>query len=118
MPWLRNGSPPAHLEFFYYFGAHLCAVRAEKWKLHLLVRNDSGERKPGPLVKCDPPLLYDLEADPSETRDIAAQHPDEVETLLALAAEFQSAVEVGKLPKSHLRSLLPRMRHHKKQQQR
>jgi arylsulfatase A-like enzyme len=116
MPWLENGPPPRRLEYFYYFGAHLCAVRAEKWKLHLFKRIDRGARKPGHLVKCDPPELYNLDTDPDESHDIAAQHLDVVETLQQITAEFQSAVEVGKLPGSHIRSLLPRLHRNKRNQ--
>lgn len=110
MPFLRNASVGVHSEFYYYFGTHLCAVRAEQWKLHLMKREYDRHRKPGPLVKCVPPELYDLANDPGEARDAANERPDIVEALEALASDFQAAVKAGKLPGSHLRSLLPRIR--------
>jgi hypothetical protein len=42
------------------------------------------------VMSGDPPeetMLFDLEADPSEQRDVADSHPDVVERLRALAAE-------------------------------
>ena len=39
------------------------------------------------------PLLYDLEADLSERTDVAVDHPDVVESLLALAE--QAREEIG-----------------------
>jgi arylsulfatase A len=112
MPFLKDASAPPHTEFFYYFGAHLCAVRAGQWKLHTMKRDYDESRKPGPLHKCSPEL-YDLEDDPGESREVSATYPGVVETLLGMEDEFQAAVKAGKLPKSHLRSLLPRVHHHK-----
>ncbi|MGE5206534.1 MAG: sulfatase [Chlamydiota bacterium] len=113
MPFLQNASLELHSEFFYYFGAHLCALRAEQWKLHLMKRDYDATRKPGPLIKCHPPELYDLRNDPGETSDVSAQHAGLVESLQALASDFEAAIQAGKLPHSHLRSLLPRI--HRKQ---
>ncbi len=39
------------------------------------------------MVQADePPLLYDLEVDPSESRNMAAQHPDVVTEMQAMVA--------------------------------
>jgi len=39
------------------------------------------------VVQADvPPLLYDLEVDPSESRNVAAQHPNVVAEMRAMVA--------------------------------
>jgi arylsulfatase A-like enzyme len=55
--------------FFYYSGFNLQAVRSGPWKLQL----DKG-------------LLYNLDDDIGEARDVAAAHPDQVARLRALEA--------------------------------
>lgn len=61
-------------KFFYFKRAELQAVRSGKWKLRHAFEMEK-ESDPGRLE------LYDLAADPGETRDLAAQHPDVVERL-------------------------------------
>jgi arylsulfatase A-like enzyme len=61
--------------FFYYHANRLAAVRDERWKLHL--RGPDGE----------PRMLFDLDSDPGETRDLADQQPEAVAKLSALAEE-------------------------------
>ena len=60
--------------FFYYQNLRLQAVRSGRWKLHV-ERPDSKEKLP---------LLFDLDADIGETRNVAPQHADVVKRLLAL----------------------------------
>jgi len=68
--------------FFYYRGRRLFAVRSGRHKAHFLTQAAYGEQTPRPH---DPPLLFDLAADPSERFDRAAERPDEVARLTALA---------------------------------
>ncbi len=65
-----------------------------RWKLVLPHRYRTLAGRPGGTggipakyeqVDLPAPLLYDLQADPSETHDLAASHPAEVKTLLAFA---------------------------------
>jgi arylsulfatase A-like enzyme len=67
VPYLadRRSGPP-HTELFWRYGP-LGAVRSGRYKL-LRVRDD-------------PPQLYDIQADPGETRDLASAHPDIVQRL-------------------------------------
>ena len=60
--------------FFYYYANRLEAVRDRRWKLHFRKREE-------PIQE-----LYDLMADPGETQNLYASHPDVVKTL-AEAAE-------------------------------
>lgn len=86
-PLLTGASRQSPREAHYYFqGEALQAVRQGRWKLALAPQGDGTERLPGPR-------LYDLEADIGERSDVAADHPDVVERLQALAAPM--AVELG-----------------------
>jgi arylsulfatase A-like enzyme len=82
--------------FFYYQETRLCAVRAGRWKLHLprpahqawaifSLPEDGGA--------LEQPLLFDLDADIGEQRDVAAAHPDVVAHLTALA--MQARADIG-----------------------
>ena len=66
----QKGAKSPHDAFYYYYMTQLHAVRAGKWKLHLsleqkLVR--PGRRRPSKVA------LYDLENDPHERQNLAAQ---------------------------------------------
>jgi arylsulfatase A len=113
MPLLQEQSSLIHPEFYYYFGAHLCAVRSGRWKLHMSKREYDRRNKLSPLSRCDPPELYDLQQDAGESRNVSAQNRVVVETLQGLGREFQDAVQAGRLPKSILRSVTPVLRHRK-----
>jgi hypothetical protein len=58
------------------------AARWGRWKLHLRLLSQVG----GKYTADEPPLLYDLEVDPSESRNVAAQHPDVVAEMRAMVA--------------------------------
>jgi arylsulfatase/arylsulfatase A len=87
------GAKTPHAAYFYYWDRHLQAVRSGKWKLHFphsyrTLDGQPGGRdgKPVKYVQKETGLaLYDLEADPGETTDVAKQHSDTVEKLKALA---------------------------------
>ena len=74
-----------HEAFFYYFGGQLQAVRTNSptWKLYLPLEKKVGARgrNQGPSEA----ELYNLDDDLGETRNVAAEHPDVVARLLALA---------------------------------
>jgi len=84
---------PHDIYYGYYGGGELQTVRDRRWKLHLphayatLAGRPGGKGgRPEPYEQARIGLaLYDLHADPGERADVAAQHPDVVERLLALA---------------------------------
>lgn len=88
----RGGEPPRRT-FYYYYGGRLVAVRRDAWKLVLPheYRSYLGvapgmDGRPGPYARGQSGLeLYDLEADPGETSDVADRHPDVVGELRAIA---------------------------------
>ena len=79
---LRGDEPPARA-FYWPFPGYGCqeAVREGDWKL---VRTVMAERKRA-WADDEGWKLFDLAKDPKETTDIAAQHPDVVERLAAIA---------------------------------
>ncbi len=72
--------------FCYYRGTELFAARLGPWKAHFITQAAYGQPKPEPH---DPPLLFDLEADPGESFECGAEHPD-------ILAKIQAAVEKHK----------------------
>lgn len=106
LPLLRGKSDQARASFLYFYGDTLEAVRKGDWKLHLAhnSRTYEGNPKgkdgaPGPTKTVKVPLaLYNLAADPGERRDVAAEHPELVEELRALAAEGRRTLTEGKRP--------------------
>ena len=75
-PVLTEGAPSPTEAFFYYARGRLEGVRKGKFKLMFPV-----ELRSPPVPKA----LYDLEADPGETTDVSAAHPDVVADLEAEA---------------------------------
>jgi arylsulfatase A-like enzyme len=69
--------------FCYYRGQQLYAARVGAWKAHFITRSSYGPDKP---VTHDVPELYNVEEDPSESRNVADKHPD-------IIASIRSAVE-------------------------
>lgn len=71
--------------FFYYNGLNLQAVREGKWKLHLPRNSEMLVWWEGGLRELKKPALFDLNTDPDEKQDVAAEHPHLVKQLLKLA---------------------------------
>jgi arylsulfatase A-like enzyme len=95
------GATSPHEAFFYYRGTALEAARAGKWKLRI---ERKGGKKPKGKAKPQPPtvkkMLFDLEADISETTDVAAKHPDVVERLSKVMADFDKALKADRRGKA------------------
>jgi arylsulfatase A len=82
-PLLFEQKPLPERPFFYYRGNQIFACRLGEWKAHFKTQVGFGE---GKLESHEPPLLFHLGLDPSEKRNVAANHP-------AILARIQSAVE-------------------------
>ncbi len=78
-PLLSGASKQSGRSTFIYhnLSGSVCGVRKGKWKLHTIIRRD----------KAAPWQLFDLEADISETTDLAGQHPEVVKELMRLVDE-------------------------------
>jgi len=97
-----DGSEAAY--FYYYLGVELQAVRSERWKLHLA---HSYKTAPEPGAdgergqeeyKDIPVSLFDLDADPGETMNLAADYPDLVTQLTAAATAFDTNIKQNQRP--------------------
>ncbi|TWU47649.1 Arylsulfatase [Rubripirellula tenax] len=84
---------------FYYLRVRLQAVRQGKWKLHLPREKEPSDVAPftqnrhiapEDRVGFDTPFLVDLDNDIGETTNVADQHPQVTQRLLALAESMRS----------------------------
>ena len=73
--------------FVWVYADNVTAIRDGRWKLHAANRDR-------PL---DPPELYDIERDPTETRNLHEQHPEVVARLRTALDEMQKQKQVPKV---------------------
>jgi arylsulfatase A-like enzyme len=90
---LIDGSPDGRDELFLYYyvnttapegsggerlaGYQIRAARLGKWKAHFITT----ELQDSPKVEHETPLLFDLQVDPREKFDVAAEHPEVIERI-------------------------------------
>ncbi|MBO0701024.1 MAG: sulfatase [Zavarzinella sp.] len=92
-PLLRGekGAKSPQEAYFFYWGRELQAVRMGPWKLHFpheyqALKTAGRDGKPGPYAKVRiERSLFNLDADPGETKDVSAEHRDIVERMEKLA---------------------------------
>ncbi len=78
---LFENAPGREPRIFLWIRQELRAYRRGAWKLHVITNYPAnGTRK---TTIHDPPLLYNVEQDPGERFDVAAEHPDIVKRMLA-----------------------------------
>ena len=78
-------------EMFYYNGGELFAVRLNDFKLHFKTSDWFKQ----PKIH-DPPLLYNLNIDPSERLNIADKNPKKIKEILELVEKHNSNMVKGK----------------------
>ena len=78
-------------EMFYYNGGELFAVRLNDFKLHFKTSDWFKQ----PKIH-DPPLLYNLNIDPSERLNIADKNPKKIKEILELVEKHNSNMIKGK----------------------
>ena len=86
-----SGRSPRKLVFFYR-GRRLYAVRKGSFKAHFITQSGYGNDKPEPH---DPPLLYNLDHDPSEKFDVAQYHPKVIADIQKEVAEHRRTLVPG-----------------------
>jgi len=85
---LGSGKGPRE-EMFFYRGSELYAVRQGPWKMHLVTQAGYRDK---PHIQ-DPPLLFNLEHDPSEKFDVAKDHPEVIAELKKLAEQHRATIK-------------------------
>jgi arylsulfatase A len=90
-PVLRGLGRSPRQAIFYYRGTKLYAMRYGSFKAHFITRSEWG---PDPEQAHVPPVLYNLDHDPSEKYDVANKHP-------------QIIAEISKLAESHRKTVQP-----------
>ncbi len=78
-PMLFGKGPSLREIMFYYRTDQLYAVRKGQFKAHLITADGYTDAQP---VNHATPELYDLESDPGERFDVAADHPDVIADIL------------------------------------
>ena len=90
-PVLFGTGPSPRDTMFYYRGEFMYAVRKGPFKAHF-VTEDAYGRGDRNRKDHDPPLLYNLDGDPSERIDVAKQHPEVIAALRTRVAEHRKTV--------------------------
>ena len=105
---LISGVPDArspHEAYLMYYGRELQAIRMGKWKLHFPHRYRTLDGKPGGkggiptkyAQKRTGLELYDLESDVGETQNVAAEHPEIVAKIEAIAQKAREELGDSRL---------------------
>lgn len=92
---LLNGADSPRTKHIFYFLRPL-AYRNGKYKIHFFTRERTRNPLTGkgePSVQQNPPLLFDVVNDISESKNIAAEHPKVVERLTAEFKKTQAAIQ-------------------------
>lgn len=76
-PTMFENKESPRKDMFYYRGDRLFAVRVGDFKAHFITQSGYEPQ----ATEHDPPLLYNLNVDPSEKFDIAADHPEVIEEI-------------------------------------
>jgi arylsulfatase A-like enzyme len=89
---LRN-EPSARKGVFYYRGPTLYAARLGDYKMHFKTQGAYGMF--GGLEEHEPPLLYNVNQDPSENYNIANENPEILSEINRLVKDHQANLIVG-----------------------
>jgi len=101
-PLLTGKGPSPRTTMFYYRGTQLFAMRKGAFKAHFITQPGYGPDKP---VSHDPPLLYNLDQDPSEKFDVAKDHAD---VIADIKKEVATHRETMKPAENQLDKTLPK----------
>jgi arylsulfatase A-like enzyme len=88
-PLLLRGQSLPETPFFYYRGDKLAACRIGEWKAHFFTQAGYGQPN---AEQHDPPLLFHLGLDPSEKRNVAAEHLDVIARIQSAVKAHQSTI--------------------------
>jgi arylsulfatase A-like enzyme len=85
----KGGNSPRN-EMFYYRAYDLMAVRMGPWKAHFVTQTGYGQPQP---EQHDPPLLFNLDVDPSERFNVAEKHPQVLSEIQSLVEKHRGAIK-------------------------
>ena len=89
---------------FYYRGEQVYAIRKGDYKAHFITQNEYGSQTAHPITNPpteikntrtveNPPLLYNVNTDPSEKFNIAAEHPEVIAEIQKVLEEHLAGLE-------------------------
>jgi len=87
---LKGEGPGPRGDMLFYRGQQLFAARVGDFKAHFLTQAGYGEPKP---VAHDPPLLFNLKVDPSESTNVAQSHPEILSRIQGLVERHRAGVK-------------------------
>jgi len=98
-----SGKSPRDI-VFYYRGEQVFAIRKGDYKAHFITQNEYGSQTAHPITNPpteikntrtveNPPLLYNVNADPSEKFNIAAEHPEVIAEIQKVLEEHLAGLE-------------------------
>ncbi len=91
-PVLFEEKPGPRQEVFYYRGRDLFAVRVGAYKAHFITQGGYG---PPEKTVHNPPLLFNIDEDPSENYEISADHPEIIEQMMAVVKAHNDKLVKG-----------------------
>ncbi len=89
-PVLKGETHQAHEEIVYYLGSEIFAYRKGPWKMHVKTLTPYVGEQP---VEHNPPLLFNLDSDPSEKYNLSAEHPEIIEEIWQAIAQHMQTVK-------------------------
>jgi arylsulfatase A len=92
-PLLFENKNTERNHLFYYRGTNLYAIRLGDFKAHYVTQGEYGQF--GEKEIHNPPLLYNLNQDPSEQYNITLQHPDVLQAMKNLVMAHQEKMIPG-----------------------
>ena len=101
-PVLFEHSQSVRHHFAYYRGTQIFALRMGAFKAHFMTKSAYGR---DPIETHDRPLIYNLQADPSERFDLGESRPELVTAFENLKVHYLNEVEVAP---SRLESRIPK----------
>ena len=98
---ILTGEETGHRPFYFVYNGVVEALRDGKWKCvvphsYRIVKTPGKDGLPGEQVAKGGNIglaLFDMEADPKESNDMAAQHPEIAEQMYARIKEFQKEID-------------------------
>jgi uncharacterized sulfatase len=87
---LTGSAPSPRDEMFFYRRQEVYAVRKGAYKAHFVTESSYGGQG---RVEQETPLLFNLAHDPSESFDLAAEHPEVIEEIRELIAKHKSTLK-------------------------